>query len=290
MNIAVLGCSGAMGGFFTRYFLRKGNKVIGIDPARARLRNKLFRYAGMDYDSIESVDAALVAVPMESTLDTIKTAMMHMKKGRVIIEISSLKKFLHDQLKMLEIGDFTIVSLHPLFGQSLKSPNDGTIAITPFKDKKSEVRTANMLFPDFRFRLISPSKHDEAMSLVISLTHAINVAYAKMLCSTKKSELLGLITPIAGTQLVISRAVLSQSPRLIAQLQCRNRYTAKTLNFFAKVVEEIANKARKGQEQDIEREIASLKDTSQDLLSYEAVYKAELWRIIHTMSKKLYNE
>jgi len=71
-------------------------------------------------------------------------------------------------------------------------------------------------------------QHEETMAVVLSLTHVLNLVYAKTVSEfMSPEEFMRASTPNSSMQLALAEAVLAQDPRLSYAIQVGNRYTEK---------------------------------------------------------------
>jgi len=276
LNIAVIGSSGGMGGFFVKYFLRQGHRVTGFDTRAARVSEAGFIQAGSSRDAVDGADVVLVATPIDATVDTVREVAPKLRRGVCVVEIASLKGKILKQLRpILTEKGATLLSLHPLFGPSLPSSENMKICVVGAGGKSLEL--ASRLFPDANLVPIREKDHDRAMGVILSLTHLLNMAYAATVADhIKPEDFRRLESPTSAVQLSLAEGVLTQSPTLYSYIQLENEFS---LQFANELIEHltllksmIAKKDRKGFERLFSRLSGVYAEDSETAL--EGVYEA----------------
>jgi prephenate dehydrogenase len=234
LRVAVLGASGGMGSFFVRYFLEKGDRVRGSDPAMGRSQRaaggKGLAHYKTNAEAVRGCDVTVLAVPMDSTLDVAREVAPMLRPGSALVEISSVKGETLPALRKLA-GGVELLSIHPLFGPALGSTNGMKIAVIVGKKGRAEGREtalARKLFPEARIIPMSRKEHDRTMAVVLSLTHLVNVVYAGTVSQfLSPDEFMKVSTPNSSMQLTLAEAVLAQDARLSYAIQSDNPYSKK---------------------------------------------------------------
>ncbi len=256
MKVAVLGCSGRMGSFFVRHFTEAGDSVTGSDrmpPARA---TPALKFRKLNSQAVRDADVVVVAVPMEETEKVVREVKQSLKKGSLLVEISSIKGRRPYNLKrILDASGVTLLSIHPLFGPKARSAN---LKICVVGDKR-EAATARGLFPEATLILLSARDHDRLMAYALSLVHLVNLAFVSTLVKgVGASEFGGVAPPTAAAQLNLSKAVLSQDPSLTTRMQFDNPFVAEVLSSLTRELQEIEKEIRERDSAGFERKFTAL--------------------------------
>ncbi|MDA4117841.1 MAG: prephenate dehydrogenase/arogenate dehydrogenase family protein [Thaumarchaeota archaeon] len=234
MKVAVLGSSGGMGSFFVRYFLARGDTVRGSDigkkaSKKEEVPKKGFSFHGSNSEAARGCDLTMIASPMDDTLDIAKEVVKVLKRGSTLVEITSVKGNILPDLRKIVGDGVTLLSIHPLFGPALETTDGMKIAvIAGKKGDGSEAKLAKKLFPESRLIPMTEKQHDEAMAVVLSLTHLLNIVYAKTVAHyLSPEEFMKVSTPNSSMQLTLAEAVLAQDPKLSYSIQVGNVYSAR---------------------------------------------------------------
>ncbi|MDG6928436.1 MAG: prephenate dehydrogenase [Nitrososphaerota archaeon] len=275
MKVAVLGCSGGMGTLFSRHLLAGGHTVYGIDPRRPAIRHRRFRYQGTEGAALGEADVALVSVPLDRTTGVVLGLLPRMKPTATIAEISSIKGDLFESAALRGASQ-TILSLHPLFGPAPGSLKGARMALVPFRSRAKEEAVARDLFPGMKLLVVGAEEHDRMMSWIISLTHALNVAYARSVAGSGLDEFMRLATPFASMQLTLAEAVLSQDPSLCSDLQVHNRHSAGAIRELQRSLDDLAGLVERKDRRAFEEYFLRTRGPFGERLSsaYRAVYSA----------------
>ena len=226
MKVAVIGSSGGMGGFFVRYFLSRGLDVVGSDSRRRALKNPHFGFTRSNSEAVAGADIVVVATPIDTTVETVTGFAGSLSPGACVVEITSVKgKMLGKLKKLVSVRGAKLLSLHPLFGPSLKV--QGEMKLCVIETDKGSIAAARSLFPDATLIPMKAREHDRMMGLILSLTHLLNIAYAGTLSRyLGHDEFRKIQTPTSAVQLTLAEGVLSQSPSLYSYIQLENEFSS----------------------------------------------------------------
>jgi len=225
MKVAIIGGTGKMGRWFTKFFLEEGDQVVvsGRNKEKLAKMKEAFKVeVGDNLNAVKSADRVLISVPIDNFEDVIKEIHSHVRPNQVIMDICSVKEF---PVKMMHKYIKTGVTLgtHPLFGPNVESIQNQNFVLTPTSDEEKRFADDFKKWLEERHvnvSVMSPKKHDELMSVVLGLPHFIGVVacdalldYAN-LAETKRA---------AGTSykllLKLTETVVSQDPEFYASLQ-----------------------------------------------------------------------
>lgn len=225
MKVAIIGGTGKMGRWFTKFFLDEGMQVI----VSGRSKEKLLKIKGElgveiadNVNAVKSADRVLISVPIENFEEVVREIHSHICPDQVVMDICSVKEFpvkvMHEYIKA-----GTTLGTHPMFGPRAENIQNQNFILTPTNNK--ERRFAN----DFKrwleerqvnVSVMSPRKHDELMSAVLGLPHFIGI----VVCDTLIDHVDLVETKrAAGTSykllLTLAETVASQDPEFCASLQ-----------------------------------------------------------------------
>ncbi len=225
MKVAIIGGTGKMGRWFTKFFLKEGDQVVvsGRNKKKlAKMKEEFGVEVGDNLNAVKSADRVLISVPIDNFEEVIKEIHSHVRSDQVIMDICSVKEFPVEVMhKYIKTG--VTLGTHPLFGPDTKSIKNQNFVLTPTNDKEKRVADDFKKWLEERHvnvSVMSPKKHDELMSVVLGLPHFIGVVvcdtlldYAN-LAETKRA---------AGTSykllLKLTETVVSQDPEFYASLQ-----------------------------------------------------------------------
>ena len=220
MNVGVVG-AGRMGRWFARHFKRLGHSVTLYDVNRERAEVVSREIGCASSESLEGLeaDAYLVAVPIERTLDVVRE--LSSKGAGGIVEIASLKSEIHKGLVPLARSGVKVASIHPLFGEGAKDLREERVALVPILDWREELDFVKGLMGEANYEVVSAEEHDEAMAVVLGLTHLLNMLFSSLTVG-KEEELKKFSSRMFLAQLTLSKAMMLEDPELFVRLQLDN--------------------------------------------------------------------
>lgn len=256
MRVAVLGCSGAIGSFFVKYFLAQGHVVTGSDRRRRRGLPAGIRFAVSNAEAVRGAEIVLVAVPIDETVNVVREVLPFVRQGATLIEMTSVKGNIPVQLaKLLAMKKVSLLSLHPLFGPLAQMTNLNICVI----GNKRDLAAARRIFPRTRLFQLRATDHDKLMAYTLSLVHLTNAAIVSTLAKEVGVERFQRSAPpLASAQLNLGRAVLSQSPALLARIQADNPFAAEALSSVIAELEDLKRAVAKKDIVDLEKRFATL--------------------------------
>jgi len=239
MKVAIVGSSGGMGSFFARYFLSKGDEVNGSDTRRTKISQPGFKFHRSNRDAVRGCDLTIIATPMGRTLEVAKEVAGSLRRGSVLVEITSVKGETLAKLRSAVGKRARLLSVHPLFGPALE-PKSMKIAVICRRGSKKDARLAEELFPEARIIEMTQAQHDRTMAVVLSLTHLLNFVYAKTASKyLAPSEFMRVSTPNSSMQMTVAEAILAQDPGLCYDIQSRNRYSRRVARDAARELKDV---------------------------------------------------
>lgn len=213
MRIAIIGADGKMGVWLSDHLSKLGHTVVSFDDRK-----------GDSPSVLKEADMVIVSVPVSKTAEVIRNALRNMRKGAKIIEIASMKTGIHPEMVKAAENGFNALSLHPLFGPSVKDLREKTVAVVPVVDAARESRWAAELFPGVSIVEVEPERHDRLMVHVLSLPYLVNLALAATMGDTD----LDLLKRLAGTsftvQYTLIQSVAGETTSLVHALLSENRF------------------------------------------------------------------
>ena len=203
-TIAIIGAGGAMGKWFSEYFVKKGFQVTGFDNTNPVLKN--IKKAESLIGAILNVDYVLLSTPTKKTPEIIRLIAKEMKRESYLIDITSQKAKTAIALGKIP-AKVSPICIHPMFGPGIKNLKNHNIILVPIKDGKKELDVAKNLFPDGSFVTIDSTEHDKKIAMILGLTHLINIAFANILGKDDKNS---LTEKMAGTTFKVQK-ILAES-------------------------------------------------------------------------------
>ncbi len=236
-NILVLGGSGRMGVWISRYLRAMGHRVSVYDPAGPA---DGFGYEPDLEPAVRRAEMIVLSTPLRKS-GGILEQVIELEPPGIIFDICSLKSPLLPAVRRGVGEGLRITSLHPMFGPGVKSLLERNVILCrcgcPGADR--EVRA---LFEGTGARLIGMEieEHDEYMACVLGMSHAVNLMFAGMLERSGKSlpDLEKVASSTFTKQLKTMRDVSFEAEELYYDIQTLNENTERALENFTDAVEE----------------------------------------------------
>jgi chorismate mutase / prephenate dehydrogenase len=168
-ELLIIGGTGAMGQFFSRFITANGGTVT-IAGRNQRLTVKTAQELGVKPGTLldaSNSDVVIVAVPMKSTREVCIQAANRMHSGALLIDLCSVKSGIADVVAVQTPSSIEYVSLHPLFGPDVDHLDGQNIATVSYRtgpqwDRLSRVLTSS----GARIIKMTSDYHDRTMALV----------------------------------------------------------------------------------------------------------------------------
>ena len=225
-----------MGKWFAKLFKSKGVDVLLFDRDATKAKEIANEIGGQCAESLDQVlesQIVLIAVNLSNTPDAINEIGSRLNENQILIEISSLKANVVDEIKKLKCE---VLSMHPLFGPGAQSIEGENIAI--ISDISSE-NTKEKIIPLLSGASISEctvEEHDRNMALVLSLPFAMNMAFVDIVRESKVPE--SYYGSSFRKQLAISTHIDSENEDLKKEL-IKNPMFSYVLESYMKKLREI---------------------------------------------------
>jgi prephenate dehydrogenase len=280
-TIAIIGAGGAMGKWFSEYFVKKGFQVTGFDNTNPVLKN--IKKAESLIGAILNVDYVLLSTPTKKTPEIIRLIAKEMKRESYLIDITSQKAKTAIALGKIP-AKVSPICIHPMFGPGIKNLKNQNIILIPIKDGKKELDVAKNLFPDGSFVTIDSTEHDKKIAMILGLTHLINIAFANILGKDDKNS---LTEKMAGTtfkvQKILAESIMTESPELIESI-ISNPEIRKVAEEFWKDIGRLLASAQEGKSEEIIEYINMNKEKISQNVDIEKSYK-KLTRMVNIIEK-----
>ena len=226
VKVAVIGGSGKMGRWFASFLLKEGREVI----ITGRNEKKLLaakRQLGVEATTdnvavVKSANTILISVPIDNFEEVVEQVSPYIRPEQVIIDITSIKVFpvetMHKHIKAgLTLGT------HPVFGPGAKGIANQNFVLTPTNERETALAQKVREYLETRgakVMIMTPKEHDEAMAVILGLSHFIAIVSADTLLSFDKLKQMEAISGITyKVLLTLVESVISEAPELYASLQ-----------------------------------------------------------------------
>jgi chorismate mutase/prephenate dehydrogenase len=171
----------------------------------------------------------------------------------IAFDIASLKGHVEGSIEYARNRGVRITSIHPMFGPGARTLADKVFCICtcgcPEADHKVEE-----LFKDTAVTLVplSLQEHDRVISLVLGLSHLINIVFIKTLMhgNTAYTDLRRIASTTFLSQMVTAQSVIHENPYLYYAIQRLNPFKDNLYRTLQEEVEAISRIVLEGREED----------------------------------------
>ena len=235
-KVAVVGGAGKMGAWMAKLMKESRHSVKIIDPASNN---------GLRIEDCKDCDIVVVSVPIHLTYSTLAKLDDICSKDTLIFDLTSLKTPLIGRLCNMAKTK-KVCSIHPMFGPSATSLYDRNLIVCDCGNEQAVKETVD-LFDDRggNIRIMDVSKHDEYMSYVLGLTHAVNIALFTVLerSGFTFNDLRTVASTTFNKGLDTNMSVASEDPMLYYEIQHMNAHRDEMWDLFSQTVEELKEKS-----------------------------------------------
>ena len=249
-RIGIVGVNGRYGQWLAKFFIQKMQcQVFGIDTIENEsIYSVLNKDGGYKYlpnreELIASVDVLIFSVPIEITTKVIReyaSISTNESKSQLWMDVTSIK---YEPVKERLRTCADVVGLHPMSAPPLSDSLRGVgLAYCPSRLEKNS---------DWFFKFLSateaipvpcsPAFHDDNMSYVQSLVHAIHLVFAKVLTNNRDS--IGKLSNVTNfkTQpyelaMTVSSRILANNENVYMDIQYENERSLHILEEMESVI------------------------------------------------------
>ena len=252
MKIGIIGGSDGLGKTLVYYFRddfevtitardhKKGCKVA--DELNVNYIESNKQLAGMS-------DMLIVSVPINLTPSVIEEVAPFMKKGSVMIDVTSVKE---EPLKAMQEylpPNVEYIPTHPVFGPRTTELDNQVIVLTATKKGEWYKKVYDYLSSrNMRIIETTAEHHDFMMSIVQVLTHFSFISTASAMEKLKVDimETEDYESPIYNLMIDMIARITSQNPYLTYYIQSMNNNGSKVRNAFSDAVSELKDAIEAG--------------------------------------------
>jgi prephenate dehydrogenase len=224
MKVAIIGGGGKMGRWFAGLLKADGCDIVLSGRNRQNLEN-----AGREMDiptaamaeAVTGADIILISVNIDSLEAVISGLAPHVRPEQVIIEITSVKT-LPTRLMRQYLPNSRWLGVHPMFGPGARNYRGQNFILTPTDENDGLVARVREFLErkGGRVNVMSPTEHDEMMTVILGLSHFIAIVTADCLLDFKGLE---KTRPVSSTTykvlLDLVESVVAEDPSLYGTLQ-----------------------------------------------------------------------
>jgi prephenate dehydrogenase len=261
-SVAIIGGYGGMGQLFSKILKKDGLGVVITGPREVKGREvagKLgLKYEKDNKKAASEADIVIITVPIRKTLDVIKEIAPVVKKGSLLMDLTSIKKEPCEAMERFAKPGVEIVGTHPVFGPTVGDFKGQNFVLCKIRGDKRFNWLKNFLEKKgARVTVCKPEEHDEAMGVVQGMTHFMLIS-AGMAMDDLKFDLeqsRRFSSPVYDLILDLVGRILAQDPHLYGEIQLDNKKTREVRKAFLKAAQRLDDIVNRGDEAAFIREM-----------------------------------
>lgn len=239
MKMLIIGGTGGMGQWFTKFFLRHGYEVIVWGSSgKTEIAEQMGVEFATDLDrEIREADVVIITVPIDITARVIRETAPKMKQGSLLMDLTSIKAEPVNAMREYAPEGVEILGTHPMFGPSIPTLQGQIVIMSPTKgrcDKWFPIMHDLFEKSGAHIEVIEPEEHDKFVSVVQGLTHfayiSIGTTFKSLDFDINKSR--RFMSPVYEIMVDFVGRILGQNPYLYAHIQMKNEQVPKVHEAF----------------------------------------------------------
>ncbi|MCQ1536451.1 prephenate dehydrogenase [Methanosarcina sp. KYL-1] len=261
-KVLILGGTGEMGQWFTRFFKERGYEVtVWGKGGKVEIARKLEVPFASDLDAaISESDIVIVSVPINATEETIAETAPKMKAGSLLMDFTSIKVKPVEAMKKFAPAKVEVLGTHPMFGPTIPTLRGQTVILVPVEGRSEKwFPVIRELFKEggAHVEITTAAEHDRLVSVVQGLTHfayiSIGTTIDRLDFDVKKSR--KFVSPVYDIMLDFVGRILGQNPYLYALIQMENPGVLEVHEAFIKECQELSGLVRAHDEESFVRKM-----------------------------------
>lgn len=261
-KVLILGGTGEMGQWFTRFFKERGHEVtVWGKGGKMEIARKMEVPFASDLEiTIPQSDIVIVSVPINVTEETIAEIAPKMKAGSLLMDFTSIKIKPVEAMRKFAPSDVEILGTHPMFGPTIPTIRGQTVILVPVKGRSEKwFPVVRELFEESgaHVEITTAAEHDMLVSVVQGLTHfayiSIGMTIDRLDFDLKKSR--KFVSPVYDIMLDFVGRILGQNPYLYALIQMENPGVLEVHDAFIRECEELSTLVRAHDEEGFVRKM-----------------------------------
>jgi prephenate dehydrogenase len=230
ITVGIIGGTNGMGRWLA--------ELLGAQGCQVHVTGRKTQMTSADVAKI--CDVVVVSVPIAATAGVIGEVGPLMKKDRLLMDLTSLKK--EPVALMLANSQAEVVGCHPLFGPSVTRAAGHNIVLCRGRGNAWYAWIKN-IFKKTGYTLLerTPDQHDRMMTVVQALNHLNTITLGLVIAETgiPLGEVNHFSTPIFKIKMDIVKKVFTESPELYADIIAGNPDRDDLLRTYERVVRDI---------------------------------------------------
>jgi prephenate dehydrogenase len=250
MKILIIGGTGETGQWFASFYKSHGWDVyVWGANARVDIAKKLGVHFADDLNKeISQSDVVMISVPIDITEQVIARTAPGMKKGSLLMDITSVKTGPMSAMQQYAPDGVEILGTHPMFGPTIPDVQGQTMILIPVEGRSGHwTGIIHSLYEDSGAHIVVTTalEHDRMMAVVQGLTHfayiSIGSAMSQLDFDVPQSR--KFMSPVYSIMVDFVGRILAQNPYLYAMIQM-NPEMESVHRAFIKVCGDMSDKVK----------------------------------------------
>ena len=259
MIIAIIGGTGGMGRIFIEDWKEIATILVcsrNLEKAKKVAQEFKGQIVPRLNHDIGDADIVIVSVPTNNMLKTCQESLINMKKGSLLMDLSSVKTGLIDRLEVPPEVEF--ISCHPLFGPN-GTLKDANVILVPVKYDFWLDRLKKLFNDSGSIVTMTGYKdHDEIMSKIQVMFHFSNLCLVKAISDSNIEEKF-LTRSYKLAEILFKN--LKSNLEVIFEIQDQNPFNKEAKEFYHKIVSELKDMPKEEFERKIIESFSIIKDS-----------------------------
>lgn len=234
-NITIIGGTSGFGEWTAKFLLEHFESQItltitGTNKEKSeRVSQELWcKYSLDNIEAVKNADITIFSAPIARTEDIIRQVCPYLKKGSMVLDVTSIKKSPSRAMQETCDSSILVVPTHPMFGPYISTIAGQIFVLTPEENVKSDTRYIALIdFLEHHAAKVietTPQEHDRMMAVVQWLTHFNMFVFGE---TVKNLELdicrsFDFVSPIYKIMISSVARYIDQNPKLYSDIQIYN--------------------------------------------------------------------
>ena len=250
-HILMVGAKGGMGSLYSRIIEQTGHHLYQIDK---------HNWHELE-DIVPKLDLAIVAVPINVTVDVIERLAKKLHSDTILADFTSNKTDPIEAMKKAHNGP--VLGLHPMHGPDVDNLSKQLMVVCPVRDAKASqwVIEQSELW-GMRVVEADAEKHDHVMHMVQGLRHFVALLHGSFMQTydLKPQDILDYSSPIYRAELMMTGRIFAQSAELYADIVFANEERRELLLNFIEHNERLARMVKNDDKEGFIKEFEAVTD------------------------------
>lgn len=228
LTVGIVGINGKYGGWLKSFFERLGHNVVGSDVMTDVTSRQV----------VEQADVVIFSVPISRVASVINEVIEFSREDQLFMDVTSVKGPAIDAMMKSRAS---VVGLHPMCAPSGETLRGQVIVWCEARltDAWKGWVTKFLEATNATIKESTPSEHDQYMSVVQGLPHAIQLVMARVICklNVDVSESMSYTSPFYKIAFGLMGRILSKDSGMYASIQMENPHVLKVLEVLSQELE-----------------------------------------------------